>query len=651
MSDMNARSARDLGMDRPISRRDFLDGVAMAVGTLALGVSAGCTSRPGPPGSGETYPPGVPRAEVSPPGLTGLRGGTPESLSVAHALRDGRFWQYAGTPVPTGEHYDLVVVGGGISGVSAAFEWHRQNPGARILILDNHDEIGGHARRNEFHPAGRSGVLVGCGGSRSLRTPSVWTPEGKKLLDRLGIELKRFDRYFDQRLYGGLGMHRSVMCDRETFRKDALVRITPQTRTEEWVRGLPIAEQAKKDLVMLYDKPRDWFPGLPRERKEERLAALTYSDFLLKVCQVHPDVELFCRTMPSVMWGYGTQTFGAIDAWGSDYPGFGGLGLDGGKPSRFSSPSMKKEWKAADPNIYHFPEGNQALVRMMVGRMIPGFADSTSMDGITTASFDYGRLDLPANRVRFRLSSTAVSARNDGPPDSAGTATVGYFDGHRVRTVRAGAVVMACWNMVIPYLVPDLPEDQKQALRDAVKMPVVDAMVQLRDWEAWQRLGIDRTRWTGAYWCLSELDHPVTMPGYDCPTKPGNPINVRMLAATCRSELGPAAGAATGRNELLNTPYSRLEYTIRDQLTRLLGPGGFDPATDIEAITVNRWGHGYAPEYCRPWNSFYPDGPFPADLARRRFGRIAIANCDSVPASRADAAITAAHRAISELPT
>ncbi|MEU7862718.1 NAD(P)-binding protein [Nonomuraea sp. NPDC049141] len=651
MSDMNSHSARDLGMNRPITRRDFLDGVAVVAGTMALGASAGCAPRPGGSTVIGTQALLVPQDVGSPASLTGLRGGTPEALSVPHALRDGRFWEHAGSPVPTGEHYDLVVVGGGISGVSAAFEWRRQSPEARILILDNHDEIGGQARRNEFRPAGRDGVLVGCGGSRSIKTPSVWTPEGKELLDLLGIKLERLGGYLDRHLYAGLGMHRSVMCDRETFRADHLVRLTPGVEPRQWVTRLPVAEQAKKDLVMLHENPPDWFPGLSPERKEERLAELTYSDFLLKVCRAHPDVELFFRTMPSVAWGYGTQAFGAIDAWGSDYPGFGGLGLDAGKPSRFSSPSLKKEWKVADPNVYHFPEGNQALVRMMLGRMIPGFAGSTTMDGITTAAFDYARLDLPANRVRFRLSSPVVFARNDGSPDTATTATVGYFDGHRVSTVQAGAVVLACWNMVIPYLVPELPDDQKQALRDAVKMPVLDAAVQLRNWEAWRRLGIDRTRWTGAYWCLSELDHPVGMPGYDHPKDPGEPINLRMLAAPCQSELGPGPGAAVGRQELLNTPYSRLEYTIRDQLARLLGPGGFDPAKDVEAITVNRWGHGYAPEYCRPWHSFYPDGPFPADTARRRFGRIAIANCDSVPSARADAAISAAHLAVAELRT
>ncbi|MGW5681307.1 NAD(P)-binding protein [Nonomuraea sp. NPDC003754] len=650
--EIDRHRARELGMGRPISRRDFFDGVAMAVGAAALGSLAGCgaAATHGAIGTDRLE---VPREARFPPGLSGLRGDTPAAMSVPHALRDGRFWQYAGAPRPTGESYDLVVVGGGISGVSAAFEWLNNDPDASILILDNHDEIGGHARRNEFAPRGRAGSLIGYGGSQSIEAPSAWTAEGRILLAQLGVELRALASSFDRKLYRDLGMTGGVMCDRESFATERLVRLTGGLTPEELAARLPMAEPARKDLVRLYTNPPDYLAGLSREEKEERLAALTYSRYLLEVARVHPDVERFCRTMSCDEWAYDTTVFGAIDAWGSadgwDYPGFQGLGLDRGKPSRFNSPSVVKAWGAEDPAVHHFPEGNQALVRMMVGRMIPGFATATDMDGITTATFDYGRLDLAANRVRFRLSSPVVSVANDGDARTAAGATVGYFDGTAVRTVRAGAVIMACWNAVIPYIVRDLPADQRAALREAVKMPLLYATVQLRDWTAWQRVGVHHARWTGAYWCVSELDHPVSTPGYACPRDPGEPINVHLVATPARSGMAPAQAAVAGRHALLKTPFSYLEYTVRDQLARLLGSGGFDPARDIEAITVNRWGHGYAPEYCRPWNAFHPDGPFPAETARRRFGRIAIANSDSVPAAYADAAITAAHRAVGEL--
>ncbi|MGN9837750.1 FAD-dependent oxidoreductase [Nonomuraea sp. H19] len=538
---------RDLGMNQPISRRDFFDGVAVSA---AGGVIAGRTRQ-------ET---------TMEPAPTGYRGGAAQALSVPHALRDGRFWPHAGPPEPTGETYDLVVVGGGLSGVSAAHEWLRREPGARVLVLDNHDELGGQARRAVFHGRPQTGLADG------------------------------------------------VMCDEESFGTDTLVRLTA-----DWVGRLPIAERARDELRMLMRDPPDWFPGLSPEGKQERLAELTYSAFLLEVCGAHPDVERFCRTMSCHKWGYDTRAFGAIDAWGTGCPGFAGLGLDADKPSRFNSPTVKQEWGLTDHDIYHYSEGNQALMRAMVAGMIP----------------DAASLDSPESRVRFRLSSPVVSVR-----DGAAAATVGYFDGHQVMTVEAGAVILACWSAVVPYLVPDLPHYQREALSAAVRVPLLHATVRLRDGDAWWRAGVRRVRWTGAYWCLSELDPP---------SRAGEPAHVRLLATPCRSELGPGAGSVAGRRELFRTPYERLEHTIRDQLARLLGPGGFDPARDIEAITVDRWGHGNAPEYCRPWHAFYPDGPFPAEAARRRFGRIAIAGSDAVPAARADAAVIAACRAVEEL--
>ncbi|RJL31823.1 FAD-dependent oxidoreductase [Bailinhaonella thermotolerans] len=635
-------------MDRPITRRDFFDGVALAVGATALGAAAGCADEPDRSGMIGTPRLEVPAHRAYPPDLQGLRGNTDPALSVPHALRDDRFWGRAGRAHPTGEHYDLVVVGAGISGTAAAYLWARRHPKARVLILDNHDDFGGHARRNEFHPKERSGPLIGYGGSQSIEAPKAWTAEGKALLADLGVDLKKFGRFFDQKLYGSLGMNESVFCDRETFGRDHLA-IQDGRKTPEFVRDMPIAEQAKKDMVMLSDHPRDWFPGLSDEDKKNKLATMTYAQFLKDVCKVHPDVVKFYHTQSSDEWAYATDAMGAHDAWASGYPGFDGMKLDDSKPFRLCSPSIIKEWDDESAYIDHFPDGNHSLVRLMLRSLIPGLAPGGTMEDVVTARFDYGRLDQPGSRVRVRLSSPVVRVAHRGDPARSRTVEVAYFDGRRVRSVTAGNVVMACWNMMIPYLCPDVPPDQAKALHEAVKMPLVYAMVQLRDWRAWVRRKVHQTRFTGAYWCVAELDFPVSMGSYRCPRSPDEPINVHMIRIPTKPGMSPRNGAVAGRYELLRTSFSYFEYSIRDQLNRLLGPGGFDAARDIEAITVNRWGHGYAPEYTRPWDPWYPDGPLPADTARRRVGRIAIANSDSVPAAYADAAITAATRAVGEL--
>ncbi|MFI7449873.1 NAD(P)-binding protein [Nonomuraea sp. NPDC049714] len=599
MSDISASEGqtRAPGPERPLSRRDFLDGIAMTAGLAAVGSGDGGTPALETPLG--TAASGTAHGATATPGRTGWHGDTAHALSVPHALRDGRFWEHAGPAVPTGERYDLVVVGAGASGLSAAAEWLRADPDARVLILDNHEQLGERRRKP------------------------------------------------------GRAPYDSVMCDRESFPVETLIRHRPGSPAERWISRLPVADQARKDLLRLYLDAPDWFPRLTPEEKEERLAGSTYSDFLLKVCRAHPDVERFCRTMSSAEWAYDTRALGAIDAWGCadrrahgrdhggdrgrgrsrdqgrdqgrdggwEYPGLDGLGLDAGKPSRFNSPSVQRDWRRRPGDLSDSADP-----------LIPGPA------GAPTGLLATASLDRPGDPVRLRLSSPVVSVRDEGP---RGGASVGYFDGHEVRTVAAEAVILACWSMVIPYLAPDLPADQREALAAAVRLPLVEAVVRLRDGRAWQRVGVTRTRWTGAYWCTTELDEPDGPEG-------GGPVTARLVAAPCRSELGPAEGAVAGRRALYRTPYRFLEHSARDQLARLLGPGGFDPARDIEGIEIRRWGHGRAAEYCRPWNAFYPDGPFPAEVARRRFGRIAIAGSDTA-VGRTDGAVAAARRAVAEL--
>ena len=174
---------RELGMKRPITRRDFLNGVSVAVGgtllTSPLARAMGLAQEAGAP-----YP----------PSLTGMRGSHDGSWEAAHALRDGESFDDA---VDTGERYDLVVVGGGISGLAAAY-FYREAAGmdARILVLDNHDDFGGHAKRNEFTHEGRT--FIGYGGTQSIDTPSAYSAEAIGLLRKLDIDTQKFYQAFDR---------------------------------------------------------------------------------------------------------------------------------------------------------------------------------------------------------------------------------------------------------------------------------------------------------------------------------------------------------------------------------------------------------------------------------------------------------------------
>jgi spermidine dehydrogenase len=648
-------SDAELGMDRPITRRDFFDGVAVAAaGVAAGGLLAGCGGSSYSPPIGHGTPPDGWQADgigsrAYPPAMTGLRGSTDLTMHIPHGVRDGSFWTDAPSAKSTGEHYDLIVVGAGISGLSAAYFYQKQHPGAKILVLDNHDDFGGHARRNEFHTGGK--LLIGYGGSQDIDTPSRFSPVAKGLLAELGIELKKFETFYDQDFNTRWKLNDSEFFVRELFGSDHLAVMNADgEQTVQSLANAPMADQAKREWLGLDAKPVDYYPGLGDAEKKARLTEITYLEYLRDVVKVHPDVLTYAQTLSCDEWGYGITGFGAIDAWATDYPGFAGLKLDKSKPYRNCIPTVQLQWDAPDEYIYHFPDGNNGICKLILGRLIPGIGAPRTMEAEPLARIDYAGLDLPRNNVRVRLNSPVVKVRHVGDPYQATTVEVTYAKDGKVFTATAGGTVLACYSTMIPFIAPEFPQAQRDAMSFGTKVPVVYAMVQLSNWRAWQRLGIYHTRFTGGDWCVAELDYPVSMGGYEFSKDPDQPIAVHMIQMPTKPYKNIRGGIIEGRKDLYLRSFGYLERTLRDQLTRLLGPGGFDPARDIQAITINRWGHGYALEYGRPWATFWPDGPLPFEMGRRPLNRITVANSDSQGRAYADAAIDAAHRAVTELP-
>jgi spermidine dehydrogenase len=227
---------------------------------------------------------------------------------------------------------------------------------------------------------------------------------------------------------------------------------------------------------------------------------------------------------------------------------------------------------------------------------------------------------------------------------------VTYFRGGQLERVRAGRVLLACWHTVIPYVCPELPAAQREALAYAIKVPIVYTNVLTRDWTAWKKLGIRSVHAPGGYFSSLNLDLPVSVGGYSCPRRPEDPMVLHLVRTPCSPGLPSHEQHRAGRTELLATTFATFERLIRQQLAAILGPGGFDPARDIRAITVNRWPHGYAYQYNSLWDPFWlAGGETPCQVARRPFGRIAIANADAAAYSYTDAAIDQARRAVDEL--
>jgi spermidine dehydrogenase len=621
---------RDLGMDRKITRRDFLNGVSVAVGGTMLASSiASLHGLESPAASAPENDPGY-----YPPALMGMRGNHEGTYTYAHQLRDGDF--NATNPRDTGEKYDLVVVGGGISGLAAAYFYRKHaGPNARILIIDNHDDFGGHAKRNEFTAGKR--LLLSNGGTQSIENPGEYSKVAKDLLIELGIDTRRFYKDYDQTLYKKLKT--GCFYDRETFGEDRLVTGIGTSPWKDFLAKSPLSDVARQDIERVYTEKVDYLPGLSKAEKKQKLAKMSYADFLTKVCKVHSDALPFFQKYPHDLFAVGIEAVSALGCYknGDDYdsityPGFDGLGLD----------AVEDE----EPYIFHFPDGNASIARLLVRSLVPGSIPGSTMEDVVTARADYSRLDQPKSGVRIRLNSTVVRARHIGPPESV---AIDYMRGDKLQSVVAKNCVLACYNMMIPYLCPELPAKQKEALSYNVKAPLVYTHVAIRNWTVFQELGIHQIVAPGGYHSHIALDFPVSIGEYKFPSKPDEPMVLFMLRTPCKPGLPRQQQYRMGRVELFMTPFATFERNIRDQLGRMLGPSGFDPARDIEGITVNRWAHGYAYEYESLSDPDWPEAERPCVIGRQRFGRIAIANSDAGASAYTNVAIDQAHRAVGEL--
>ena len=632
---------RYIGMDRRISRRDILHGI---------GAAAAMSLLPGKSPAARDAALRSDRPRTYPPALTGLRGSHAGSFEVAHELaREGRRdW---GPIVETDSAtYDLVIVGAGISGLAAAHFYLGSHPDARLLILDNHDDFGGHAKRNEFQVGAHR--LIGYGGSQTLEAPGDYAASSKALLADLGVDLDYFYKAYDRDFFRRHRLGGAVFFDRQNWGVDRLVNYDlgglsytlPLARHRGSVRAavaaMPMSDAARIEMLRLLTSTDDAVPGLSVGQRLELLGSISYRRYLSAHLGIR-EPQVFAALQPlTTDLGADIDAVPAIDAlFYVGLPGYEASGLP--------------DWDDDEPYIHHFPDGNAAITRMLVRRLIPAAASGSNMQDIVLADFDYGKLDVAGAPVRLRLNSTAVSVKHDGKPESAKSVRIGYVRNGRHGQVRARRCVLACYNAVIPWLCDDLPEQQRLALSSNLKIPVLYTNVALNNWRAWKTSGVGAVSAPGSYHVNAMLDFPVDIGGYRFSDGPDDPIVVHMERFPHRPNAGltKREQARLGRHEMLATSFETIERHTREQLAAMLADAGFDPARDIEAITVNRWPHGYA---TRDWleDDYYDDDNDPRYWyvqGRQPCGRIVIANSDAGASATVDMAIRQAHRAVAEL--
>jgi spermidine dehydrogenase len=609
-------------MKDKITRRDFLNGTQVAIGASMLSpwsdlLAAGNKSF-------------RLDADYYPPAKTGMRGSHDGAWETMHARVSGQAFKAGAIE----ESYDLVVVGGGISGLSAARFYRAEKPSARILVLDNHDDFGGHAKRNEFSINGKT--RIGYGGTESIDTPSAYSEVARDLLKDVGIETERFYKLYDQQLYASLDLSKSIMFDEQSFTQRKLVGGYNKIPWEEFAAQAPMSDKARADLIRVWTEQRDYMPGLSREEKYAKLRRTSYYDFLKDYAKVDQQVlELYRR------WGMSFWCVG-ID----EIPATSVQSYDGGMPG-MTHTLPRVGYRGDEPYIFHFPDGNASVARLIVRKLLPEAVPGSTMEDVVTARVDYSQLDRDGNGTRIRLNSTVVNVGHVSRGDDVAVTYVHRGDTH---TVRAHKVVMACYNSVVPYICPELPEEQKAGLAYNVKIPLVYTKVLVPNWRPFAELGTDFVYYTNDFFKQVELDYPVSIGNYQFGSSPDEPMVLHMCHVKHFPDIkGPEQWRA-GRRHLLTTPFSQFEYHVKDQLDQALGGAGFDADRDVQAITVNRWAHGYSYSNDLIWEPEWPDpAATPWAKARQPFGRIAIANSDAGVAADTNSAITQAHRAVQEL--
>ena len=623
-------------MKANITRRDFLNGVALgaAAATAAAPFSALAMS------STEAT-----SASYYPPLLNGMRGSHEGSFEVSHALawRGEKPAQYK----TLDEHYDLVVVGAGISGLAAAYLHRKQKgPAAKILILDNHDDFGGHAKRNEFDVDGK--MLLAFGGSINLEQAAM-SPAAYQLLEEIGVEFKALQDagasdYWLSNLTADFGYYLGM----DLYGENRIVvgpwgtALAGEGDYRALIAALKLPPRDEELLISLVEGGKDYLADIPLKEKEVYLRGNSYADFLYNKVGLSPLGGRLIEPWAQAMFGVGIECMSVMEGFYLGGPGLMAVGL----PDEYTQADTD-----VDPDVYSnplFPDGNASVARLFVRKLVPKVAPGHTMQDLVTARFDYSQLDRKDSNIRVRLNSTVVNVANRGSE----AVDISYVSGGEALRVSGDHCILAGYNGMIPHICPELPEAQKQHLVYGVKVPFIWANVVLKSGAAVKKGGASVYQCPGSFFPLVAHAPPVSLGEYQSSERPEDPMVIFMGHMPAPEGDGTQSGrdlCRLGRHKLYTTPFEDYEKEIRKQLTGMYGQYGFDPDRDIGAITLNRWSHGYAYEYMELFDPEWKEGEAPHELGRKPIGRISIANSDSEAHAYVQAAIDAAVRAVDEV--
>jgi spermidine dehydrogenase len=613
------REDRLLGLAEPITRRDFFNSTLLAVGASLLGAAtpadllASASEWDGYGGVGD---------------YARSHGNTQEVMQVAHEIRDGRYNQPPARATKTGEFFDLVVVGAGLSGLSAAYYFRKRCVSdQRCLILDNHPIFGGESKRNEFLVGGQQ--LIGPQGANEFDIPQPGE-DGSELYDELGIprefEYAPWDEQFKKLQFDRTNYGFQLWVDEAssfgTYFEKEITGGRPRWVSDLWgnqLRDAPWPEPLKKHFLAWRYGDRQMYGG---ENFERWLDTMTYREYLEEVMKLQPEVTRYVDPVLAAAIGLGSDVISAFAARSVGMPGFQGFAQVMAYPQK---------WESTSPLTWHsFPGGNDGFARYFVKALIPeAIAGSRSFGDVLNGRVDFRALDRPDQRTQLRLGATVVRVEHDGLPENAKSVTVTYVSAGKIYRLKARRVVMAGGGWVTRHAVRDLPDNYRQAYAQFFHSPMLVVNLALKHWRFLYQLGLTAFRWFQGFGFCCNLRHPMWVGNHRPPLNPKQPALLTFYVPFYYPGRSIQKQGSMGRAELLSTPFKGYERQIRQQLVKLFGEAGFDPRRDVAGIVLNRWGHAYVNP--QPGFYFHPKGePVARDLVRRPFGRIAFGHSELV---------------------
>ncbi|MDG1308319.1 MAG: NAD(P)-binding protein [Porticoccaceae bacterium] len=631
-------------MTSKITRRDFLNGVAIGAGASLL-----------MPGQLIAQPAGSIAAKKSPgdyypPTLTGMRGSHEGSYEVAHALA----WngQKPSSYEELDEHYDLIVVGAGQSGLAAAWYYRKKmGPTAKILLLDNHDDFGGHAKRNEFHQDGN--MVLGLGGAQNIEPMSSYSAMGIELLEDIGIDEQALaamavntpdDYMLGGKIRANNGMTIPTLEGHKTLSGNWLGFFHGGQGYGAAVKELPIPEEEQAKLIAFFGGDRDFLDDLSLLEQYRYVKSVSYNQFLTERVGLAEETLPILGAFTRVLLGPAGWNLTVLEALSVGCPGLKAMGWLTNRLSDLAGAFVLGD----APVAYIFPDGNASVARLLVHKLIPNVAPAMKgFEDVAISNFNYEALDLDDNSTRLRLNSTVVGVKET----ALNHVRVDYVEKGQPFSISADHCILACYNGLIPHLCPEMSDQQKEGLSYGVKVPFVYANVLLKNGRAFAGLDTTFTQCPYDPFQWVSAAPTVTSGGYQPPQSPDRPMAAFMMASPTPADIKgmPARELfRLGRHKIYGTPFKDYEQQIRDQLQGMLGQYGFNHETDITAITVNRIPHGYAYSYLGLDDPDWDEGHAPHEIGRAQFGRISIANSDSEAMPLMQAAFDAAWRAVQE---